>query len=178
MQDIVNDEHVRTASAQSSHGGEPEEGEIVDISQRGDSPREFPQSRRLTNDHRSDHLSQRNPSVTSSLIKEERRRQSKIVPGPSKGKERAQETSASGDSRASTRTLCSSAQPELCRTIDRIADTLTSNQHDITAIREAGAYTTKMATTAECAASNMGQQMEDLAAVVRSLQESAECRES
>jgi hypothetical protein len=86
--------------------------------------------------------------------------------------------SASGDSRASTRTSCSSAQHELCRTIDRIADTLTSNQHDITAIHEAGAYTTKMAATAEHAASNMGQQMEDLAAVVRSLQESTEHRES
>jgi hypothetical protein len=173
-QDIINNERARTASAQGSHGGEPEEGEIVDIFQRGDSPRESPQSRRLNNDRRSDHLSWRNPSVTSSLIEEERRRQSKIVPGPSKGKEHAREMSASGDSCASTRTLHSSAQRELCRTVDQIADTLTSNQHDITAIHEAGAYTTKMATTAERAASNMGQQMEDLAAVVRLLQESAE----
>jgi hypothetical protein len=96
-QDIINDECARTISTQGSHGGEPEEGEIVDISQRGDSPREFPQSRRLTDDRRLDHLSQRNPSMTGSLIKEEQRRQSKIVPRPSKGKERARDTSASGD---------------------------------------------------------------------------------
>jgi hypothetical protein len=55
---------------------------------------------------------------------------------------------------------------------------LTSNQNDILAIHEARAYATKMATTAECAASNMGQQMQDLAAVVRSLQKSAKCQES
>jgi hypothetical protein len=72
---------------------------------------------------------------------------------------------------------CSSAQRELCRTIDRIADTLDGNQHDIAAICKARAYATKMAATAEHAASNMGQQMEDLAAVIRSLQESAEHRE-
>jgi hypothetical protein len=107
-QDIINDERACTVSAQGSHGGEPEEGEIVEISQRGDSPRESPQSRRLTDDCQSDHLSQRNPSVAGSLIKEERRRQSKIVPGPSKGKERTWDTSASGDSHASTRTSRSS----------------------------------------------------------------------
>jgi hypothetical protein len=71
VQDIINDERVRTVSTQGSHEGEPEEGEIVDISQRGDSPRKSPQSRRLTDDRRSDHLSRRNPSVTSSLIKED-----------------------------------------------------------------------------------------------------------
>jgi hypothetical protein len=71
MQDIINDEHVHTISAQGSHGGELEEGEIINISQRGDSPRESPQLRRLTDEHRSDHLSWRNPSVTSSLIEEE-----------------------------------------------------------------------------------------------------------
>jgi hypothetical protein len=49
-----------------------------------------------------------------------------------------------------------------CRTLDQIVDTLTSNQCDIAAIREVGAYTTKMATMAERAASNLGQQMEDL----------------
>jgi hypothetical protein len=38
VQDIVNDERAHTASAQGSHGGEPEEGEIVNISQRGVSP--------------------------------------------------------------------------------------------------------------------------------------------
>jgi hypothetical protein len=42
-QDIVNDEHACTTSAQGSNEGEPEEGEIVNISQRGDSPRESPQ---------------------------------------------------------------------------------------------------------------------------------------
>jgi hypothetical protein len=31
-QDIINDEHVRTTSVRGSHEGEPEEGEIVDIS--------------------------------------------------------------------------------------------------------------------------------------------------
>jgi hypothetical protein len=115
--------------------------------------------------------------MTSSLIEEERRRQSKIVPGPSKGKERARETSASGDSHASTRTLRSSAQHELRKAIDRIADMLDGNQRDITTIRKVGAYTTKMAATAECAASNMGQQLQDIAMVVRSLQKSAEYRE-
>jgi hypothetical protein len=116
--------------------------------------------------------------MTSSLIEEERRRQSKIVPGPSKGKEHARETSASGDSHASTRTLHSSAQRELHRTVDQIANMLTSNQRDIAAICEAGAYATRMAATAERAASNMGQQMEDLAALMRSLQESTKRWES
>jgi hypothetical protein len=64
-------------------------------------------------------------------------------------------------SHASTRTLRSSAQRELCKAVDKIADTLDGNQRDITAIREAGAYTTKMAATAERAASNMGQQLQD-----------------
>jgi hypothetical protein len=59
-----------------------------------------------------------------------------------------------------------------------MADTLTSNQRDIAAIHEAGAYVTQMATTVECAASNMGQQMQELAAIVRSLQKSAEHQES
>jgi hypothetical protein len=171
VQDIINDERACTISAQGSHGGEPEEGEIVDISQ-------SPQSRRLTNDRWSDHLSRRNPSVTSSLIEEERRRQSKIVPGPSKGKECAREMSASGDSRASTRMSCSSAQCELRRAVDRIVDTLDGNQHDITAIHEAGAYATKMAATAEHAASNMGQQLQDIAMIVRSLQKSTKRWES
>jgi hypothetical protein len=177
-QDIINDECVRTISAQGSHGGEPEEGEIVDISRRGDSPRESPQSRRLTHDHRSDHLSQRNPSVTGSLIEEEQRRQSKIVPRPSKGKEHAWDTSTSGDSHASTRTSCSSAQHELCKAVDRIGDTLDGNQHDIAAMRDARAYATKMATAAEHAASNMGQQLQDIAMVVRLLQKSTKHRES
>jgi hypothetical protein len=49
---------------------------------------------------------------------------------------------------------------------------LDGNQHDIAAIHEAGAYTTKMAATAERAASNMGQQLQDIAMVIRSLQKS------
>jgi hypothetical protein len=73
---------------------------------------------------------------------------------------------------------CSSAQCELRKAIDRIADMLDGNQRDIAAIRKAGAYATKMAATAECAASNMGQQLQDIATVVRLLQKSAECRES
>jgi hypothetical protein len=112
-QDIINDERARTVSAQGSHGGKPEEGEIIDISQRGDSPSESPQSRRLTDDCRSDHPSRRNPSMASSLIEEERRRQSKIAPRPSKEKGRAWDMSASGDSHVSTWTLRSSAQCEL-----------------------------------------------------------------
>jgi hypothetical protein len=59
-----------------------------------------------------------------------------------------------------------------------MADMLTSNQHDITAICEARAYATKMATMAERAASNMGQQMQELAAIMRLLQKSAKCQES
>jgi hypothetical protein len=116
--------------------------------------------------------------MAGSLIEEERRRQSKIVPGPSQGKEHAQDTSASGDSHASTRTLRSSAQRELRKAVDRIADTLDGNQCNIAAIREAGAYATKMAAAAERAASNMGQQLQDIATVVRSLQKSAKRRES
>jgi hypothetical protein len=115
--------------------------------------------------------------MTGSLIEEERRRQSKIVPRPSKGKERARDTSASGDSHASTRTSRSSAQRELCKAVDRIADTLDGNQRNIAAICDAGAYVTKMATAAEHAASNMGQQLQDIAMVVRSLQKSAEHQE-
>jgi hypothetical protein len=116
--------------------------------------------------------------VAGSLIKEERRRQSKIVPGPSKGKGRARDTSASGDSHVSTRTLCSSAQRELRKAVDRIADTLDGNRCDIATIHDAGAYATKMAATAEHAASNMGQQLQDIATVIRSLQKSAERQES
>jgi hypothetical protein len=118
VQDIVNNGHACTVSTQGSHGGEPDEGEIIDISQRGNSPRESPQLRRLTDDCQSDNLLRRNPSAASSPIEEEQRRQSKIVPGPSKGKECTWEMSASGDSCASTRTLRSSAQRELCRTVD------------------------------------------------------------
>jgi RNA polymerase-interacting CarD/CdnL/TRCF family regulator len=80
--------------------------------------------------------------------------------------------SVSGDSHASTRTSCSSAQRELRKAVDRIADTLDGNQ------RDTGAYATKMAATEERAASNMGQQLQDIATVVRSLQKSAECWES
>jgi hypothetical protein len=116
--------------------------------------------------------------MTGSLIEEERRRQSKIVPGPSKGKERAQDTSASGDSHASTRTSHSSAQHELRKAVDRIADTLDGNQHDIATIHDTGAYATKMAATAERASSNMGQQLQDIAMVIRLLQKSTKCRES
>jgi hypothetical protein len=116
--------------------------------------------------------------VAGSLIEEERRRQSKIVPGPSKGKERARDTSASGDSHASTGTSRSSAQRELHKAVDRIANMLDGNQRNIAAIHDARAYATKMAATAECAASNMGKQLQDIATVVRSLQKSAKCRES
>jgi hypothetical protein len=105
--------------------------------------------------------------VAGSLIEEERWRQSKIVPGPSKGKERTRDTSASGDSHVSTRTSCSSAQHELRKAVDRIADTLDGNQHNIATIRDAGAYATKMAAAAEHAASNMRQQLQDIATVVR-----------
>jgi hypothetical protein len=86
--------------------------------------------------------------------------------------------SASGDSHASTRTSRSSAQRELRKAVDRIADTLDGNQRDIAAICNAGAYATKMAAVAERTASNMGQQLQDIATVVRSLQKNAECRES
>jgi hypothetical protein len=85
--------------------------------------------------------------------------------------------SASGDSRASTRTSRSSAQRELCKAVDRIANMLDGNQRDIAAICNTRAYATKMATVAECTASNMGQQLQDIATVVRSLQKSAEHRE-
>jgi hypothetical protein len=116
--------------------------------------------------------------VAGSLIEEEQRRQSKIVPGPSKGKEHARDTSISGDSYSSTRTSHSSAQCELHKAIDRIANTLDGNQRDIAAIHDTGAYATKMAAAAERAASNMGQQLQDIATVVRSLQKSAEHWES
>jgi hypothetical protein len=55
---------------------------------------------------------------------------------------------------------------------------LDGNQRNIAAIHEARAYATKMAAMAERAASNMGQQLQDLAMVVRPLQKSAEHRES
>jgi hypothetical protein len=54
---------------------------------------------------------------------------------------------------------------------------LYGNQHDIATICDAGAYATKMAAAAERAASNMGQQLQDIAMVVRSLQKSTECQE-
>jgi hypothetical protein len=40
-QDMVDGEHVHTVSTRGSHGGEPEDGEIVDISQGGDSHMEL-----------------------------------------------------------------------------------------------------------------------------------------
>jgi hypothetical protein len=67
---------------------------------------------------------------------------------------------------------------ELHKAVDKIADTLDGNQRDIAAIHDAGAYATKMAAMAECAASNMGQQLQDITTVVRSLQKSAERWES